>query len=87
MTGLMMAHEDNVHNPCWLRLPSLHIQVPASGGVGSIGVPNPNKSNRRSWEDAELGCPPDTEHPRSSGGGQGWGPPDRGRCMGVPDSS
>lgn len=61
MTGPMTAHKDNVHNPCWLRLASLHIQVPAFGGVGSTGVLNPNKRNRRSWEDAE--------HPWSSEGG------------------
>lgn len=56
MTGPIMAHEDNVHNPCWLRLPSLHIQVSAPGGVGSTGVLNPQERNRRSWEDAELGA-------------------------------
>lgn len=84
MTGPMMAREDNVHNPCWLRLPALHIQVPATGGVGSTGVPNPNKRNRRSWEDAELGAHW-TRSIQGVRGGQGWGPPDRGGCVGVPD--
>lgn len=54
MTGPMMAREDNVHNPCRLRLPSLHIQVSATGGVGNTGVLKPEERNRRSWEDAEL---------------------------------